>query len=110
MLSHAATNAVITDPMGDMFSIPGITSENYGSLIDVSHGTISWNDETETITWNLGTVSEGTTYTMSYTVEIDGKFLRYLLDEVNKLNSDIKWEVQVKPIIELKLLSLSREA
>ena len=47
---------------------------------------------------------------LDYTVEIDSKFLRYLLDEVNKLNSDIKWEVQVKPIIELKLLSLSREA
>lgn len=35
-------------------------------------------------------------------------FLKYLLSEVNTLNSDIKWEASPKSIVELKLLALTQ--
>lgn len=70
-ISYAATDATITDPMGPMFSIPGINSSNYASKITVNRGTISWDNATETITWNLPRISEGNSATMSYIVEID---------------------------------------
>lgn len=40
---------------------------------------------------------------------VDLKFLKYLLDQINTLNNDIRWEAQVKPIVEMKLLVLSRD-
>lgn len=40
---------------------------------------------------------------------VDLKFLKFLLDQINNLNNDIKWEAQVKSIVELKLLVLSRD-
>jgi len=70
-LSYAATDATITDPIGDMFSIPGINSSNYESKIHVNRGSISWDDATETITWELDTISEGNPAEMWYIVEID---------------------------------------
>lgn len=70
-IAYAATNATVTDPMGEMFSIPGINSSNYMEKITVNRGTINWNDKTETITWNLDTISEGNPATMSYIVEIE---------------------------------------
>ena len=35
-------------------------------------------------------------------------FLKYLLSEINILNSDIKWEASPKSIVELKLLNLTQ--
>ncbi|HZJ99212.1 MAG TPA: vWA domain-containing protein, partial [Tissierellaceae bacterium] len=70
-ISYAATNATITDPMGPMFSIPGIDATNYASKIHVNRGTLSWDNITETITWHLSTISEGNPATMWYIVEID---------------------------------------
>ena len=70
-LSYAATNVTITDPMGPMFSIPGINSSNYLQKITVNRGTLSWNNATKTISWHLNTISEGNPATMSYLVEID---------------------------------------
>lgn len=46
---------------------------------------------------------------LDYIIGIDEKFLRYMLSEVNKINSEIKWEMQVKPIIELRLLGMAKE-
>lgn len=43
------------------------------------------------------------------TTSVDKQFLKFLLDNINKLSSDIKWETQVKAIIELSLLKLSRD-
>lgn len=40
---------------------------------------------------------------------VDLKFLKFLLDQINNLNNDIRWEAQVKAIVELKLLVLSRD-
>ena len=38
----------------------------------------------------------------------DKDFIKYLLSEINKLNSEIKWEASVKSIVELKLLALTQ--
>ncbi len=70
-ISYAATDATITDPMGEMFNIPGINASNYETYIHVNRGTVSWNDSTETITWTLPTISEGNPATMWYEVEIE---------------------------------------
>jgi len=70
-ISYAATNAIITDPMGDMFSIPGINASNFADIIHVSRGTVSWDEETETIKWNLGLISGASPAYMWYMVEID---------------------------------------
>lgn len=46
---------------------------------------------------------------LDYLIGIDEKFLRYMLSEINKINTEIKWEMQVKPIIELRLLGMTKE-
>jgi hypothetical protein len=71
LLANAATNAVVTDPLGDMYDILGIDSSNYNSLITVSHGTISYDTTTEKITWTIGTITEETIYWMKYKVALD---------------------------------------
>ena len=71
-ISFAATSAKVTDPVGQMFSIPGITAENYEEKIAVSLGTsVIYDTETETIEWSVPFVSETNPATMTYIVEID---------------------------------------
>ncbi|MBU5311745.1 VWA domain-containing protein [Tissierella carlieri] len=70
-LSNAATGAVVTDPLGDMYSILGINAGNYNSLITVSHGTLSYDTTTDKIIWNIGTINEGIKYWMKYRVTLD---------------------------------------
>src|SRR5699024_8451288 len=51
-LAYAATEAVVTDPLGDMFDL--VKNGNYnGENFEVSHGTVSWDDNSETFTWNI---------------------------------------------------------
>ena len=45
---------------------------------------------------------------MPFTSDAAKEFLKYLLGEINKLNSDIKWESSVKNMVELKLLLLTQ--
>lgn len=71
-ISYAATNAVVIDPIGVKFSIPGINASNYRDKIYVNQGILSWSNTTETITWKLDTISEGNPAIMKYTVQIDG--------------------------------------
>ena len=40
---------------------------------------------------------------------VDPKFYKFLLDELNKLSNIIKWEHDVKPIVELELMLLCKE-
>lgn len=68
-ISAAATNAVITDILGEKVTLvdpPGIT---------VSAGTYSYDAESKTITWNLGKISEDdpatNPATMSYIVQMN---------------------------------------
>ena len=69
-IAYAATNAVVTDPMGGMFGIETINETNYLDRIHVNRGSVSWDNLTQTITWNIGEVSEDNPATMWYIVEI----------------------------------------
>jgi LPXTG-motif cell wall-anchored protein len=67
----AASDAFITDPLGQYFDIPGINSTNYTDKITVSRGKLGWDNNTETITWDLGKISASDPATMTYQVEMD---------------------------------------
>ncbi|WP_425464951.1 MucBP domain-containing protein, partial [Paenibacillus dokdonensis] len=64
-ISYAAQNAVVTDPMGAMF--------NKVNEPAISQGTIEWDSKTETFTWKVGNVMEGSPATLTYNVELDPK-------------------------------------
>ena len=72
-IAYAAENSVITDRIGEKFTVHGINATNYTEKIHVSAGSIEWDNADEVITWRLGKISEGTTATMWYEVEIDGE-------------------------------------
>ena len=42
-------------------------------------------------------------------LNVDAKFCNYLLDELNKLNHDLKYEQNTKALVEIKLMLLSKE-
>ena len=68
-ISYAASNAVVTDPMGEYFEMVGAGTV---TAITTSQGTATWNSTTETIEWNVGDVKESDgPITMTYTVRID---------------------------------------
>ncbi|GIN94212.1 hypothetical protein J6TS1_00820 [Siminovitchia terrae] len=69
-LNYAATDAVVTDPMGEMFNLVKDGSYN-GQNFETSHGTVTWDDVTETFTWNVGAIKENEIYTLKYKVTID---------------------------------------
>lgn len=62
-ISYAATNATVIDPMGGLFNLVGEPK--------VSQGEMKWNVKTETFTWDVGTVNEGSPATLTYTVQMD---------------------------------------
>src|SRR5699024_1969677 len=68
-LKYAATNAVVTDPLGDMFNL--IKGKYNGADFIESHGSVSWDENKETFTWDIGTIKEGEKPTLTYTVTID---------------------------------------
>lgn len=66
-IAYAATDAVVTDPIGEKFSMPSDASE-----ITCSEGTrVEYDPDEETITWYIPFVSEANPATLSYIVEID---------------------------------------
>jgi len=71
IIKYAANDVTVIDPMADKFSIPGITAANYKEKITVNQGTISWDNDTETITWTIPYIAESKPATMTYIVEID---------------------------------------
>lgn len=81
-IAAAATNSVVTDPMGEFVnlkfegSIPVITNdlavyEAGNADVYVSQGTASYDADTDTITWSSGTIREGTTAIMKYHIVVD---------------------------------------
>jgi len=62
-IAYAAQDAIVTDPMGDMFNLVGEPT--------VSQGTITLDKKTETFTWNVGNIMEGSPATLTYIVEMD---------------------------------------
>ncbi|WP_429083869.1 vWA domain-containing protein, partial [Brassicibacter mesophilus] len=83
-ISYAATDVTVTDPMGDEFSIPGITADNYNDLISVNQGSVAYDMVTETITWILPSISEGNACKMTYIVQIDDDVELGVLYPTNK--------------------------
>ncbi len=82
-VAYAATNATIVDPMGEMFSIPGINATNYADKIKIldtngnslvgNGATLAWDNVTETITVNINSVTEAQSPIMiKYQVTLDG--------------------------------------
>lgn len=68
-LKYAATNAIVTDPLGEMFNL--VKGKYSGADFTASHGTVNWDENTETFTWDIGTIKEGEKPTLKYTVTID---------------------------------------
>lgn len=65
---HLTSDVKVIDPMGEYFDIPGINADNYKDHITVSAGTISWDNYTETIRWELGKVTGNPS--MTYMVQM----------------------------------------
>ncbi|MBU5672042.1 S-layer homology domain-containing protein [Paenibacillus brevis] len=70
-ITYAAQNAKVIDPMGDMFNL-----KKQGAVVSptdytASQGTVTWNAATETFTWDIGNIAEGTPATLTYTVVMD---------------------------------------
>src|SRR5690625_583357 len=69
-IGFAATNAVATDPLGEMFDL--VKDGSYsGADFQASHGTATWDDTSETFTWDIGNVKEDEVYTLTYKVTLD---------------------------------------
>ena len=69
-IKYAATNAVVTDPLGDMFKL--VKGKYNGNDYEASTGTtVTWDESTKTFTWNIGDIREGEKPTLKYTVTID---------------------------------------
>ena len=68
-LKHAATNAIVTDPLGDMFNL--VKDKYNGDHFTATHGKVTWDENTETFKWDIGTIKEGEKPTLKYTVSID---------------------------------------
>ncbi|WMJ76653.1 S-layer homology domain-containing protein [Sedimentibacter sp. MB35-C1] len=80
-IAYAASDAVIVDPMGDMFDLKKSNPPTWAVLgtpeadtadVVISQGTITSITTTQpnTITWNVGNIAEGSPVTMSYYVDI----------------------------------------
>ncbi len=109
-IANAGTDAVVTDPLGEMFNL--VEDGSYaGAHVEASHGTVTWNAETETFTWEIGPIREGETYTLTYKVTIDWEKdpegdVFYPLNQTTPLNyKDHEGHPQVKqfPIPEGKI-------
>lgn len=81
-VAAAATNSVVTDPMGEFVnlkfsgSVPTFTTDlaayERGEYdVYISQGTASYDAEHDIITWNSGTIHEGTTAVMRYHIVVD---------------------------------------
>lgn len=66
-ISNAATNAIITDPLGSMFLFPGFDIHDPVANITVDRGTVTWNGIA--LMWNLGSISDSEAK-MTYRVKI----------------------------------------
>ncbi len=64
------TNAIVTDPIGEMFNLVKDGSYN-GENFEASHGTVHWDEATETFTWDIGDIKEDEDYFFKYKVTID---------------------------------------
>ncbi|MCL2135708.1 MAG: VWA domain-containing protein, partial [Candidatus Bathyarchaeota archaeon] len=82
---YAASQAKVTDPMGEYFTlIDGLTG------VTVNKGTVNYDATTGTLTWDIGDVrGEDGLITMTYTVEID----------VSKANADTLYQTNGDTVV-----------
>lgn len=115
-LISATREAKVTDPIGEIYSILGINEENYQDLIEVSHGSISYDSENQSITWDIGDVDEGEEYFMKYIVALDysaegGVFYplnhKTYIDYIN-IDDDVAKKYFPIPEFRLRALTLSQ--
>nr|MCR5516875.1 VWA domain-containing protein [Lachnospira sp.] len=78
LIRNAAENAQITDPMGNEFNIVGNATNT--SDVTPSQGTISYDEATDTISWNAGTIVEGVTATLTYKVTVDPAYFNNMTE------------------------------
>ncbi|WP_027437320.1 VWA domain-containing protein [Lachnospira multipara] len=76
-IRNAAESAVVTDPMGECFNLKGMTVD---SVISKSQGDVAYNEETDSLTWNIGTIYEGVPATLTYRIVVDPD----MLDSMNE--------------------------
>ena len=76
-IRNAAESAVVTDPMGECFNLKGMTVD---SVISKSQGEVAYNEETDSLTWNIGTIYEGVPATLTYRIVVDPD----MLDSMNE--------------------------
>lgn len=70
-LIHAAEDAVVTDPMGEMFELKMQGASFSDKDFKASQGAVTWNADTETLTWNIGKIIEGEAATLTYVIKMD---------------------------------------
>ncbi|MGN1114695.1 MAG: vWA domain-containing protein [Oscillospiraceae bacterium] len=84
-IAIAASNGVVTDPMGEHIDLhfsgeePVVTNDlnvytGGNGDIYISQGTVTYNKETDTVGWNVGSVNEGSDPIMKYRVRADENY------------------------------------
>ncbi|NIK13177.1 MucBP domain-containing protein [Alkalibacillus almallahensis] len=68
-IAYAAQDAIVTDPLGDYFDIADGFDPN--TDVEVSQGSVSFDENTETFTWDIGTITEADPPWMKYKVKMD---------------------------------------
>lgn len=71
-IAYAASDATVTDPMGEFFSLVYPDGADAADYINISQGTVSFDESNATIAWHIGDIREiDGTVVMKYTVRID---------------------------------------
>ncbi|MDN4070356.1 vWA domain-containing protein, partial [Paenibacillus vini] len=70
-ISYAAQEAIVYDPMGDMFNLKMQGGQISSNDYTVSQGSVTWDSATEKFTWNVGNIAEGVPATFTYKVVMD---------------------------------------
>ncbi|SEG06119.1 vWA domain-containing protein [Lachnospira multipara] len=79
LIRNAAENAQITDPMGEYFNLVGDVSNLED--VSVSQGSVSYDQENETLAWNAGTIVGGVTATLTYKVTVDPELFNSMSED-----------------------------
>ena len=79
LIRNAAENAQITDPMGEYFNFVGDVSNDED--VWVSQGSVSYNQDNETLSWNAGTIVGGVTATLTYKVTVDPELFNTMSED-----------------------------
>ncbi len=79
LIRNAAENAQITDPMGEYFNFVGDVSN--AEDIRASQGSVSYDQENDTLSWNAGTIVGGVTATLTYKVTVDPELFNTMSED-----------------------------